>query len=67
MNKVRCNKCQSVIESKHRHQFVTCECGHVSVDGGKDYQKRAWNGNPDWFEIDKNGKETYAQNSGLFE
>lgn len=67
MNKVRCNKCQSVIESKHRHQFVTCKCEHVSIDGGKDYSKRAWSGAPDWYEIDKNGKETYVQNINMLE
>jgi Zn finger protein HypA/HybF involved in hydrogenase expression len=41
-NKIRCNNCGQVIESKHRHDFVTCECGAVSVDGGKEYLKRTF-------------------------
>ena len=41
VNKVRCLKCEDVIESTHRHDFVTCKCGNVSVDGGKDYLKRS--------------------------
>ena len=36
-NKIRCRKCGDVIESTHRHDFVRCSCGAVSVDGGNDY------------------------------
>lgn len=35
--KIRCTKCNDVIESKHRHDFVRCSCGAVAVDGGDDY------------------------------
>ena len=42
-NKIRCKKCGDIIESKHRHDFVTCKCGAVSVDGGHDYLKRSGN------------------------
>lgn len=31
-----------MIESKHRHDFVTCSCGASSVDGGKVYLRRAF-------------------------
>lgn len=52
-NAVQCNFCNSVIESTHRHDYKTCDCGHVSVDGGKDYKKRSWNdGSPNWVELD---------------
>ena len=40
-NKAKCKKCGDVIESKHRHDFVSCNCGAISVDGGKDYLKRS--------------------------
>ena len=33
--------CEEEIESVHRHDFVTCKCGNVSVDGGKDYLRRS--------------------------
>ena len=42
-NAGQCLKCLDVIESKHRHDFVTCKCGNVSVDGGKAYLRRSWN------------------------
>jgi len=38
-NRARCRKCKDVIESKFRHDFVTCKCGAISVDGGHDYQR----------------------------
>ena len=39
-NKAKCLKCQQIIESRHCHDFVTCNCGGISVDGGKDYLRR---------------------------
>ena len=48
-NAVRCNKCNDEIESTFRHDFVTCSCGNVSVDGGFDYIKRSFKGSRDSF------------------
>jgi len=42
-NRAGCKSCLQVIESKHCHDFVTCKCGAVSVDGGKDYLRRVGN------------------------
>lgn len=39
-NKIQCKVCGDIIESKHVHDYVTCSCGSVSADGGKDYLKR---------------------------
>ena len=39
-NIAKCLLCGDIIESKHRHDFVTCKCGNLSVDGGQDYWKR---------------------------
>jgi hypothetical protein len=35
--RVRCRKCGNIIQSQHRHDFVTCSCDTVSVDGGDAY------------------------------
>ena len=40
VNKIKCNKCGDIIESKHRHDFKICRCGTVAVDGGHDYLRR---------------------------
>jgi len=33
-NKIKCRKCNDIIESKSRHDFVWCKCKAVAVDGG---------------------------------
>lgn len=40
-NAAKCLLCKQTIESKHRHDFVTCKCGNLSVDGGPYYLKRS--------------------------
>lgn len=40
-NSAQCAKCFSKIESKHLHDFVTCKCGAISIDGGRHYLKRS--------------------------
>ena len=42
-NRCKCAKCGDIIESKHVHDFVTCSCGAISVDGGHDYLRRCGN------------------------
>lgn len=39
-NAVRCGRCQEVIESRHRHDFVRCGCKLSAVDGGWSYLRR---------------------------
>lgn len=52
MNRVGCGRCGDVITSTHRHDFVTCSCGAVSVDGGSDYHKRCFDPDaPRWTEL----------------
>jgi len=39
-NKIQCNKCKDIIESKYRWDMKWCKCKSVAVDGGKDYLRR---------------------------
>ena len=39
-NTVICLSCGDKIVSKHRHDFVTCTCGAISIDGGQEYLRR---------------------------
>lgn len=39
-NSARCLHCGDEVESTHRHDFRTCGCGELSVDGGHDYIRR---------------------------
>lgn len=40
-NSVECLNCETHITSEHKHDFVSCECRNVSVDGGHSYLKRS--------------------------
>jgi len=42
-NAAQCLNCNDIIESKHRHDFVSCKCGELCVDGGLDYLRRVGN------------------------
>lgn len=48
-NSARCLDCGNEIVSGHRHDFVTCSCGNLSVDGGKSYTRRLFR-NSNWEE-----------------
>ena len=50
VNKIRCKKCNEVIETTLRHDYRTCKCGAVSLDCGKDYLRRCGN-REDWEEL----------------
>lgn len=45
VNKVRCKKCDDIIESVHIHDFKRCKCGAIFLDGGNDYQRYGWETN----------------------
>ena len=42
-NRIRCKRCNDIIASYTRHDFKSCKCGAVFVDGGKDYCRRVGN------------------------
>jgi len=39
-NRAQCLVCWDIIESTTRHEFRTCKCGAISVDGGVAYSRR---------------------------
>lgn len=50
-NAIRCNHCGDEIESFHVHDFKTCTCGAVSVDGGKEYLRRCFSSQSDYIDL----------------
>jgi hypothetical protein len=40
VNSVQCGKCGDIIVSRYTWDFVSCKCGKIAVDGGRDYLKR---------------------------
>ena len=39
-NRIKCKKCEDVIESMHVHDFKFGSRGSVAVDGGNEYVRR---------------------------
>lgn len=42
INAAKCLECNTIIRSSHVHDFRTCVCGNVSVDGGTEYIRRCY-------------------------
>lgn len=38
-NAIKCLRCDTVIRSRNRHDYVVCPCKAVAVDGGSHYCK----------------------------
>lgn len=38
----KCYKCKDVIISWYRHDFKSCSCKSISIDGGRDYVRFGW-------------------------
>lgn len=36
---IKCKNCLDIIYSRARHDFRSCSCGKVSIDGGFDYSR----------------------------
>ena len=52
-NVIQCNHCKDVLVSYHVHDFKTCKCGKVSIDGGFDYLRRVFEKEEDFTDYSK--------------
>ena len=43
INQARCLLCGDIVTSKYSHDYVTCKCGNLSIDGGNEYPRRLYN------------------------
>ena len=71
INSIKCPLCKCRIYSRARHDFRTCPCGAVSIDGGFDYTKISFDPErvdppkPEQIEIDATKEELFKDwNSG---
>lgn len=37
LNRAQCNHCKDIITSYYGHDFKSCKCGKISIDGGHEY------------------------------
>ena len=49
-NQIECLSCGDKPYSAHRHDFQSCKCGKVAVDGGQEYTRRV-GASADWKDI----------------
>ena len=40
--KIRCLKCNDIIESLSVHDYKKCKCGACSIDGGNEYTRNQY-------------------------
>jgi hypothetical protein len=53
----QCKECGDIIESKHRHDFVTCQCGNLNIDGGLDYTRIMCDKENSWIDLSEYKEE----------
>ncbi|MEK5393579.1 hypothetical protein NSQ59_25050 [Margalitia sp. FSL K6-0131] len=63
VNKVKCKKCGSIIESKYTHDFQRCVCGAIAIDGGREYQRLHWPAGKEMDDCIDFSYSIYADNS----
>ena len=61
---IKCKDCGDVIYSRAVHDFHSCSCGNISIDGGFDYTKISWQPNDDMpkvfeIEVDSTRRKLY--------
>jgi len=53
-NQAKCLKCGDEPYSAHRHDFKSCECGDIFVDGGMDYIRHGFMSKDTWMNLSIN-------------
>ena len=56
-NRAKCRLCNSIIESFHRYDYVTCKCGEIAIDGGLDEFRVTARDYANFLRIDDEGNE----------
>lgn len=50
-NRIQCLHCNDIIEATHQHDFKSCKCGAVSIDGGWGGHWRRLGNHESWREM----------------
>jgi hypothetical protein len=54
-NRAKCKLCESIIESFHTNDYVTCKCGEISVNGGNDFYGCSYKSQENFLRVDDEG------------
>lgn len=56
-NRAKCKKCNSVIESFHRYDYISCSCGEIAIEGGAALFRTYAHDFANFLRVDDDGKE----------
>lgn len=56
-NIAKCKLCNSIIESFHTYDYVTCKCGEISITGGTERLECSAKDWVNFLRVDDNGNE----------
>jgi hypothetical protein len=56
-NRAKCKLCNNVIESFHTYDYVTCNCGEISISGGNDKLECSAKNWENFLRVDDQGNE----------
>lgn len=56
-NRAKCKLCQSIIQSFHTYDYVSCKCGEISIDGGDEVLRVYAKNWENFLRIDDEGNE----------
>jgi hypothetical protein len=60
-NRAKCKLCETIIESFNEHDFISCKCGEIAVDGGQSYYKASFINPENFLRVDDEGSEIVIQ------
>lgn len=63
-NRAKCKLCNSILESFHTYDYVTCKCGEISISGGNDRLECSAKNWSNFLRIDDNGNEIIVKVKG---
>lgn len=67
-NRAKCVLCGDILESFHAHDYVSCRCGEISIDGGNDQYRCSARNFENFLRIDDEDNEivvTLAQGNEI--
>jgi|SRR5579863_2762827 len=56
-NRAKCKLCESIIESFHQYDYVSCKCGEIAVDGGNNHLRAVARDYRNFLRVDDEGNE----------
>lgn len=60
-NRAKCKLCKAIIESFEKSDIVTCNCGHITIEGGDEFFGAYAVNFQNFLRIDDNGNEIIVE------